>query len=295
MDSKKLEDKETIEEISAAGTGAVEVGVAVKKTDEEKEKEEKFRLMIREMLSIYFSKKEEKRKQSIFEEKLRSSIRKLLTEKESKEAAPESTLVGILRSLLNNIIPQIRLEYIKLQTNREERQGFKDYFYNAVNKIIEITNEDELEQPEELEEESLKIKRSEKEGFIDDVLDGTEEDEESQDKSSDNKEKSQNDIKSYYERGQNFGESAFNAIRDRIENVVAAQIVPDEYEQFVKVLNDNLEAWFEIWDQNTTKEEPVQPETDVSEPELDSDLAEPEQQSADSELPALEESEIDFD
>lgn len=295
MDSKKLEDKETIEEISAAGTGAVEVGAAGKKTDEENEKEEKFRLMIREMLSIYFSKKEEKRKQSMFEEKLRSSIRKLLTEKESKEAAPESTLVGILRSLLNNIIPQIRLEYIKLQTNREERQGFKDYFYNAVNKIIEITNEDELEQPEELEEESLKIKRSEKEGFIDDVLDGTEEDEESQDKSSDNKEKSQNDIKSYYERGQNFGESAFNAIRDRIENVVAAQIVPDEYEQFVKVLNDNLEAWFEIWDQNTTKEEPVQPETDISEPELDTDLAEPEEQSSDSELPALEESEIDFD
>jgi hypothetical protein len=286
MDSKKLEDKETIEEISAVGTGAVEVGAVAKKTDKEDEKEEKFRLMIREMLSIYFSKKEEKRKQSIFEEKLRSSIRKLLTEKESKEAAPESTLVGILRSLLNNIVPQIRLEYIKLQTNSEERQGFKDYFYNAVNKIMEINNEEAVEkqQPEELEEESLKIKRSEKPGFIDDVLDGTEEDEGSQDNNSDNKEKSQNDIKSYYERGQNFGESAFNAIRDRIENVVAAQIVPDEYQQFVKVLNDNLEAWFEIWDQNTTKDEPVQPETDT-----------PEQEEGDLSISSLEESEIDFD
>jgi hypothetical protein len=286
MDSKKFEDKETIEEISAVGTGVVEVGAVVKKTDEKDEKEEKFRLMIREMLSIYFSKKEEKRKQSIFEEKLRSSIRKLLTEKESKEAAPESTLVGILRSLLNNIVPQIRLEYIKLQTNSEERQGFKDYFYNAVNKIMEINNEEtvEKEQPEELEEESLKIKRSEKPGFIDDVLDGTEENEGSQDNNSDNKEKSQNDIKSYYERGQNFGESAFNAIRDRIENVVAAQIVPDEYQQFVKVLNDNLEAWFEIWDQNTTKDEPVQPETDT-----------PEQEEGDLSISSLEESEIDFD
>ena len=286
MDSKKLEDKETIEEISAVGTGAVEVGAVAEKTDEEDEKEEKFRLMIREMLSIYFSKKEEKRKQSIFEEKLRSSIRKLLSEKESKEAAPESTLVGILRSLLNNIVPQIRLEYIKLQTNSEERQGFKDYFYNAVNKIMEINNEEAVEkqQPEELEEESLKIKRSEKPGFIDDVLDGTEEDEGSQDNNSDNKEKSQNDIKSYYERGQNFGESAFNAIRDRIENVVAAQIVPDEYQQFVKVLNDNLEAWFEIWDQNTTKDEPVQPETDT-----------PEQEDGDLSISSLEESEIDFD
>ena len=286
MDSKKLEDKETIEEISAVGTGAVEVGAVAKKTDEEDEKEEKFRLMIREMLSIYFSKKEQKRKQSIFEEKLRSSIRSLLSEKESKEAAPESTLVGILRSLLNNIVPQIRLEYIKLQTNSEERQGFKDYFYNAVNKIMEINNEEAVEkqQPEELEEESLKIKRSEKPGFIDDVLDGTEEDEGSQDNNSDNKEKSQNDIKSYYERGQNFGESAFNAIRDRIENVVAAQIVPDEYQQFVKVLNDNLEAWFEIWDQNTTKDEPVQPETDT-----------PEQEDGDLSISSLEESEIDFD
>ena len=63
MDSKKLEDKETIEEISAVGAGAVEVGAVAKKTDKEDEKEEKFRLMIREMLSIYFSKKEEKRKQ----------------------------------------------------------------------------------------------------------------------------------------------------------------------------------------------------------------------------------------
>jgi len=285
MDSKKLEDKETIEEISAVGSGAVEVGAVAKKTDEEDEKEEKFRLMIREMLSIYFSKKEEKRKQSIFEEKLRSSIRELLAEKESKEAPPESTLVGILRSLLNNIIPQIRLEYVKLQTNKEERQGFKDYFYNAVNKIIEITNEDDLDQPEELEEEeSLKIKKSEKPGFIDDVLDGTEENEESQDKNSNSTEKNQNDIKSYYERGQNFGEAAFNAIRDRIENVIAAQIVPDEYHQFVKVLNDNLEAWFEIWDQNTTKDEPMQPEIDT-----------PEQEQDVSSISSLEESEIDFD
>lgn len=283
---KNIEETEEIQEMSAMGTGGVQIGATKAGKDEEEEeeeKEDKLRSMIREVLKLYSTHKENLRIQSVFEGKLRETIRNLLVEKESKEAAPESTLVGILRSLLNNIVPQIRLDYIKLQTNDEERAGFKDYFYNAVNKIIEITNEkgQGTEVPEELEEETIKIK-SDKPGFINDVNDGTEEDKPEKEASVDGE--STKDISSYYERGQNFGESAFNAIKDRIQNVVAGQIVPEEYQQFVKALNDNLEAWFEIWDKNAVKsQESVPPAEPEAPPAEDFDLEN------------LEESEIDFD
>lgn len=284
---KKIEQEETeeIQEMSTMSSGAIQVP-AVK--GEKEDKEDKLRSMIREVLKVYAIKKSSLSQQRIFEENLRKAIRNILVEKESKEAAPESTLVGIMRSLLNNIVPQIRLDYIKLQTNDEERRGFKDYFYNAVNKIIEITNEkgEGEDLPQELEEkETLKLK-SDRPGFIGDVSDGTEE--EKPEKSKTSEETGTKDINSYYERGQNFGESAFNAIKDRIQSVVAAQIVPEEYDQFVKALNDNLEAWFEIWDKNAVKSQPVEqppeePSTEV--PELDSEI----------DTKTLEETEIDFE
>jgi hypothetical protein len=277
--------KEEIQEISTMAGGAVEVPVVNKKEkDEEDEKEDKLRSMIREVLKLYSNQKQILRKQEIFETKLRKTIQKILVEKESKEAAPESTLVGILRSLLNNIVPQIRLDYIKLQTNDEERRGFKEYFYNAVNKIIEITNEkgEDSDLPQELEEkETLKVK-SDRPGFIGDVSDGTEEESpEKEDKVGDEGAK---DISSYYERGQNFGESAFNAIKDRIQNVVAGQIVPEEYNEFVKALNDNLEAWFEIWDKNVTQNQETPPEEE-----------QPVEVEPESDLENLEETEFDFE
>jgi hypothetical protein len=281
---KNIEETEEIQEMSAMGAGGVQIGATKAGKDDDEEKEDKLRSMIREVLKLYSTRKENLRIQSVFEGKLRETIRNLLVEKESKEAAPESTLVGILRSLLNNIVPQIRLDYIKLQTNDEERAGFKDYFYNAVNKIIEITNEkgQDTEVPQELEEEeTIKIK-SDKPGFIGDVNDGTEEDKPEKEASVDGE--STKDISSYYERGQNFGESAFNAIKDRIQNVVAAQIVPEEYQQFVKALNDNLEAWFEIWDKNAVKSQEPAPSAETETPPAE-----------DFDIENLEESEIDFD
>lgn len=287
---KKIEQEETeeIQEMSTMSSGATQVAAVKGEKEDKEDKEDKLRSMIREVLKVYAIKKSSLSKQRIFEENLRKAIRNILVEKESKEAAPESTLVGILRTLLNNIIPQIRLDYIKLQTNDEERRGFKEYFYNAVNKIIEITNEkgEDAEIPQELEEkETLKVK-SDRPGFIGDVSDGTEE--EIPKKQGKEPEKSVKDINSYYERGQNFGESAFNAIKDRIQSVVASQIVPDEYPEFVKALNDNIDAWFEIWDKNLTKNQKPQEQpsdiesTSIEEPAMNSDLE------------TLEEVEIDF-
>ena len=260
--------------------------------------ENNLRSVIRESIKLYAKKKQMLSAQNLQEEKLRQVIRKiLLSEKESKDPAPGSTLEGIMRSLLNNIIPQIRLDYIKLQTNEEERQGFKDYFYNAVENIIELSHDQGNEETEELEEQETLTLKSDDPDFISGVEDGTEP--EGKDEEAAAPEEKNKDISSYFERGQNFGETAFGAIKDRIQNVVAAQIVPEEYNDFVKVLNANLQAWFKIWDQNRPSDQgtPEIPPTDTPvdqgvEAETEQDLlpneVSPEEPAPAEEIPAEE-------
>lgn len=256
-----------IKEISAMSAGSV-AGHAGKKEDMTKSSK-RIRLFVREAIKIYSQKKKMLSAEQLAEQKLREFVRKtILSEKQSKEVAPGSTLEGIMRTLLNNIIPQLRIQYMQLQSNDEERQGFKDYFYNAVDQISDLTKDqrDAAEKEiEELEEEKITIK-SDDPDFISGVEDGEEDTTSSSTK--DDSAESRKDISSFFERGQNFAEKAFVSIKDRIQDVVASQIVPDEYPEFERVLNANLQAWFKIWDQNRTKEsnsqldvpqEPVEP------------------------------------
>ena len=300
MQAKKVQ----IDEISAMSAGAVE-GPAVKEEEleeneelEEDSSEDRVRMVVREAIKMYYAQKNRMlSKQEVFEEKIRQFIRsKLLSEKQSKDAPPASTLEGIMRTLLNNIIPQLRIQYTQLQSNDEERQGFKDYFYNAVDGISDLTRDQrEAEEPEQqdLEEEKVVIK-SDDPDFISGVEDGEEKSEE------DNKESEgsdREDISSFFQRGQNFGLKAFEAIKDRIEDVVASQIVPEEYPEFEKVLNANLQAWFRIWDQNRTKEdesqldipsEPTEPVNTGGENELLDQAEETGELGGTEELPELE-------
>ena len=251
--------------------------------------ENKLRSVIRESIKLYANKKQMLSAERLQEEKLREIVRKiivkegkrLVVEKQSKDPAPASTLEGVMRTLLNNIIPTIRLDYVRLQTNQEEREGFKDYFYNAVEKIIQLSldQRNTEEQPEELEEQDKITLKSDDPDFISGVEDGTEEDKpESSEKSS---EESTKDITSYFERGQNFGQKTFGAIKDRIENVVFSEIVPEEYPEFVRVLNANFKSWFGIWDQNRTQDQEV--------PEIPDQETPPPEQAMPSEEPPSEE------
>lgn len=221
--------------------------------------EDKVRTTIREAIKLYAIHKRNLSEQRNLEEKLRNTIKKILIEKESKELPPSSTLEGIMRSLLNNVIPQIRIDYVKLQTNNEERDGFKDYFYNAVDKIIELAYEQRTGEPvDELEEAASLSIKSNNPDFISGVSDGTEEPSSTK-KTGEVQDKKE--VASYFQRGQNFGEDAFGAIRDRIEDVIHSKIVPDEYSQFVKLLKANLEAWFEIWDKNKSADQQAVPDS----------------------------------
>lgn len=283
--------KQQIKEISAMSAGSV-AGHAGKKGSEEDmiKSSKRIRLFVREAIKIYSQKKKMLSAEQLSEQKLREFVRKtILSEKQSKEVAPGSTLEGIMRTLLNNIIPQLRIQYMQLQSNDEERQGFKDYFYNAVDQISDLTKDQrdaEEKGIEELEEEKITIK-SDDPDFISGVEDGEEDTTSSSTK--DDSAESRKDISSFFERGQNFAEKAFVSIKDRIQDVVASQIVPDEYPEFERVLNANLQAWFKIWDQNRTKEsnsqldvpqEPVEPlETGGTEQEAGSMELPPEESS----------------
>jgi hypothetical protein len=254
--------KEEIEETSSMSAGNVTIAAGKQQDDKELDTEEKLRSIIREALKLYAIKNKKLSQEHIEEQKIRQHIKKLLLkEKESKDPPPASTLEGVMRSLLNNIVPQIRIDYMKLQTNKEERRGFKDYFYNAVEQTIDLAHDQRnSEQDQELEEQEKIVLKSDDPDFISGVTDGTDETPKSKESG---QEKSKN-ISSYFDRGQNFGETAFNSIKDRIQGAVYYQIVPEEYEQFVKVLNANLQAWFKIWDSNRTQDQGVPDESDLS-------------------------------
>lgn len=286
-----------LEEMSTMSAGSVSLGATkapadddkleeMEDSEEELQKEAILRSMIQRSIELYAQKKKHLSDEVIFEEKLRKFIfQTILNEKQSTEAPPGSTLEGIMRTLLNKIIPQLRIQYMQLQSNEEERQGFKDYFNNAINSVTELSQDQkDSDNVQELEEEDKITLKSEDPDFISGVGDGTEPDSPKKKKTETGDEKKV--ASSYFERGQNFGEKAFNAIHGEVEDVVYSQIVPEEYEEFKKILNANIQSWMKIWDQNKTKsdqsqdlpvdqtptEEPVDQELTDEEP-VDQELA----------------------
>jgi len=223
--------------------------------------EEKLREVIRESIKVYAQKKNMLSPEILEEQKIRKAIKKLLVEKASTAPAPNDTLEGVLRDLLGDIIPQIRLKYVKLQTSPEERQGFMDYFVPATKDLIDISRGTKKEeQPQELdEEETLKIDTSDK--FID-VSDGSKQP--TQKKKTEEEKQS---LSGYYERGQNLAGQALNAIKKRLQQAAVNEVVPEEYNDFDTTLEANLRDWFKIWNRNPTKEE----NSSIPEPDPDFD------------------------
>lgn len=223
--------------------------------------EEKLREVIRESIKVYAQRRNMLSPEILEEQKARKAIKKLLAEKASTAPAPNDTLEGVLRDLLGDIIPQIRLKYVKLQTSPQERQGFMDYFVPATKDLIDIARgTKQEEQPEELdEEETIKLDTSDR--FID-VSDGskkpTKEPAPEEDKQG---------LNGYYERGQNLASQALTAVKKRLQQAAVSEIVPEEYEEFDTTLEANLRDWFKIWNRNPTKEE----NSDIPQPDPDFD------------------------
>ena len=285
--------EEKLEEMSAMGAGAVS-GVPVKG------QEEALRKAIRRSIKVYSKNKNKVSQEQIKEQKLRTVIRNLLKEQE-ETVSQNKTWMNVLSDLLNYMIPLMRDKYVQLQTNMDERQGFKDtvnvYFEQQ---FRQIDNTEEVEQ-EKLEEEEAereanmsdvdKIKlrvKSSNPDFID-IDDGSSKGTPKQKK----KEPEGKNAQSYQESGSQFAEEFIKSIGDRVRDDYSRKIPANtDRDDFKRTFFSNLTSWYEIWDEN----EPVSGASEEFSSDLeDTSIQEPEEVEQGDEIPPSPESELEED
>lgn len=295
MNKENSEMSNKLEEMSSMGSGAISGVPAVSD-------EKSLRKAIRRSIKVYSKNKNKLSQEQIKEQKLRTVIRDLLKEQE-ETVSQNKTWMNVLSELLNYMIPLMRDKYVQLQTNMDERQGFKD----TVNTYFEqqfrqIDNTEEVEQ-EKLEEEEaerqanmsgadkikLRIKQDNPD-FID-IDDGSSKGAPKQKK----KEPEGKNAQSYQESGSQFAEEFIKSIGDRVRDDYSRKIPANtDRDDFKRTFFSNLASWYEIWDEN----EPVSGESEDFSSDLeDTSIQEPEGMEQGDEIPPSSgsESEEDFD
>jgi hypothetical protein len=128
------ESTDKIEEMSAAGAGAVQGGFQMNREDFLAEL--KLRKIVKEVIKGH-------RKQQLSEEKkLRSVIRTLI--KESEEDRPHhSTGINVLSDLLKKVVPVIEIDYKKLTSNPVQRQSFRAHMLKAAQTSLDTERVDD--------------------------------------------------------------------------------------------------------------------------------------------------------
>lgn len=240
-----------LEEMSAMGAGAVS-GSPVQA------QEEALRKAIRRSIKVYSKNKNKVSQEQIKEQKLRTVIRNLLKEQE-ETVSQNKTWMNVLSELLNYMIPLMRDKYVQLQTNMDERQGFKDTvgtYFNQQFRQIDNTEEVEKEKLDEEEAERQanmsgvdKIKLRIKQGNPDfiDIDDGSTKGTPKQKK----KEPESKNAQSYHESGSQFAEEFIKSIGDRVKDDYSRKIPANaDRDDFKRTFFSNLTSWYEIWDEN---------------------------------------------
>lgn len=261
MKLNNLKSKDSIEETSSAGGGAVSFGAG----------EERIREVIRNSIKIYSRKKKNLSQESLQETKLRNLVKKLILEQAEGEETQgdvpvDGTWKNVLSELLNIVIPQMREKYTQLQTNIDERNGFKEYvskYYN--NQFQQVDNADQLQKQQELEEQEklpkidqLKVKvRTSNPDFID--ID----DKSPREKPEKKKKEEPKDIDAQTDQeiGQTFADEFVQSVGDRVLKDYKTKVKKgSDRENFKRVFFANIDSWYEIWDEN----EPVSNATGMS-------------------------------
>jgi hypothetical protein len=288
ISNKITEIDNQIEETSAVGAGTMSFAPS--------NQEDKLREVIRKSIKIYSRKKGKLSQEELQEQQLRNVIRGLINEQE-ETVAQNKTWMNVLSKLLNYMIPLMREQYVQLQTNMDEREGFKETVKtHFTQQFRQVDNTEEVEQ-ERLEEEEAekeanmsdvdKIKlrvKSSNPDFID-IDDGS-------NKGTPKQKKTEPDSKnaqSYQESGAQFAEEFIKSIGDRVIEDYSSKIPANEDRQsFKNTFFSNIESWYEIWDEN----KPVSQANDIGS-EFDSQediLDEPEADSGEEDvLSSLEE------
>ena len=93
---------------------------------------------IRKAIKIIKRKKSEEKRQIALEEKmLRNIVRKLLTEDNVSNVAPnQSTGINVLEELLKKIIPVLEEDFKSLTTNKEQRDSFRAHIVNGIEDLL---------------------------------------------------------------------------------------------------------------------------------------------------------------
>ena len=301
---KTIEEVEEIQEISTMGGGGVQFGPATTVKDDEEESkeknEDKIRSVIREAIKLYSIRKENLRAQSVFEDKLRETIRKIIISeaKASKEPPPSSTLEGFLRTFLKNKLPSVKIEFNKLQDSNEEKYGFIETFMFGVSDLFKIPGVAEQPEEEELNEEEEDKKVKMRFGAFDDLgLDG-EEQEQEEPEEPEEEDPMDKGAQTDFDVGSRTGYTAVQELTSAIQDL-KKNIVPQNLENARSTLLRNFAGWIDQWtidnDEITDFLSKTLQKLDVEVPDI-LRQQQPEQQP---EQPVMEEDfleeEIDFD
>lgn len=220
--------------------------------------ETKLRHLIRKAIPVILKRKEKKTLVVEQEEdKLRSLIRKLISEteiSEPEESPHKSTGINVLEDLLKKIIPILEIDFKKLTTNETQRSSFRSHILSAVENTLapaRITGQAVMK-----EQEDVKINiADEPEEFID-VRGETEKEPEEP------SEEEKFGIEGEDETGRDMAFSTFKRIEANIVDSWEILYSDEDQELFYDYLITNLKLYFDKFEDElkTSLPEPTTPE-----------------------------------
>ena len=212
--------------------------------------EMQLRKLIRKALVIRENKRKRGEKEAIIAEKrLRSVVRKLVSEAASEDVPHESTGINVLEELLKKIIPVLEVDFKSLTTDPEQRKSFRAHILKAVQNSLAPSKM--LDEPPATDEEDdivaevdIDIEDDEDDGekdkFIDIDGDGIpDEPEEEQDTFT---------IPGEDETGRNIAMKSFQKIEKNIVDSYAILSNEKDRSLFYDYLIANLKLYFDKFD-----------------------------------------------
>jgi len=221
----------------------------------------KLREQIRKAIKVIREKKVAKQKAILQEEnRLRTVIRKLLSEKEGE--GDESTGIAFLRRDLKKILPELEEAYTSLRTSVEQRQSYRTHILNAIQNLITVSDTNFNATPDkDPGEEAVGIEEAIDVNIGDDAPDvnkridiGREKPEEEKSEVDAEKEKEESELEDFAIAGED-RTGAVEALRSmkQIENVIKKTynglFDPNDRDLYADYLMTNLQLYFDEFEE----------------------------------------------
>jgi hypothetical protein len=229
----------------------------------------KLRGYIREAIRAVKAQRATKKKTEWLEEqKLRSLVRRLLTEAAASGGTPEtphrSTGINVLEDLLKKIIPILEDEYKILTTNPDQRKSYRAHIVNAVQNALapEIAIADAGKEEPDAEAEEIALQEQDIEVEIGDdeeqFIDVRGEDQ----PAADPEEEFGAGLENEDVTGRNFAMKTFEKVEKVIVDAYAVLSDDEDREVFYDYLLTNLKLYFDKFEEELAAEldEPTTPE-----------------------------------